>query len=36
VTEPHDAQVKVLRVITGAQPYAAFQAAINSLLSEQK
>jgi protein-disulfide isomerase len=36
VTEPHDSQVKVLRVITGAQPYAAFQAAINSLLSEQQ
>jgi len=36
VTEPNDSQVKALRVLTGAQPYAAFQAAINSLLSEQK
>jgi protein-disulfide isomerase len=36
VTEPNDSKVKSLRMITGAQPYAAFQAAINSLLSEQK
>ena len=36
VTEPNDAKVKALRQLTGAQPYAAFQAAINSLLSEPK
>ena len=36
VTEPNGSQVKVLRVITGAQPYTAFQAAINGLLAEQK
>ena len=36
VTEPNDAKVKTLRQLTGAQPYTAFQAAINSLLSEQK
>lgn len=36
VTEPNNSRVKVLRVITGAQPYAAFQAAINSLLSAQQ
>ena len=36
VTEPNDAQVKALRQRTGAQPSAAFQAAIDSLLSEPK
>ncbi len=36
VTESNDSKVKTLRQLTGAQPYAAFQAAINSLLSEQK
>ena len=35
VTEPNDAKVTALRQRTGAQPSAAFQAAINSLLAEQ-
>jgi protein-disulfide isomerase len=36
VTEPNDPKVKVLRVIKGAQPYASFKDAIESLLSSQK
>ncbi len=36
LTEANDSKIKSLRQLTGAQPYAAFQAAINSLLSEQK
>lgn len=35
-TEPNDSKVKVVRVIRGAQPYAAFKEAIESLLSGQK
>jgi len=36
VTEPNDGKVKALRQLKGAQPYAAFQAAIDALLAEQK
>ena len=36
VTEPNDAKVKTLRQLTGAQPFTAFQAAIDSLLADQK
>ena len=36
VTEPNDAQVTTLRQRPGAQPSAALQAAITSLLAEQK
>lgn len=36
VTEPNDSKVKSLRQLKGAQPYAAFQAAIDALLAEQK
>lgn len=35
-TEPNDSKVKVVRVIRGAQPYAGFKQAIDSLLSGQK
>lgn len=35
-TEPNDSKVKVVRIIRGAQPYAAFKQAIDSLLSTQK
>lgn len=33
VTEPNDPKVKALRVLKGAQPYASFKDAIDSLLS---
>lgn len=33
VTRPNDPTVKVLRVLTGAQPYASFKEAIDSVLS---
>ena len=36
VTKPNDPTVKVLRVLKGAQPYASFKDAIDSLLSPQK
>jgi protein-disulfide isomerase len=36
LTEPNDGMVKAVRVIRGAQPYAAFKEAIDSLLSAQK
>jgi len=36
LTEPNDTNLKVLRTIRGAQPYAAFKDAIESLLSAQK
>lgn len=36
LTEPNGANLKVLRVIRGAQPYAAFKQAMDSLLSAQK
>ena len=36
LTEPNDGMVKALRVIRGAQPYAAFKAAIDSILAGQK
>lgn len=36
LTDPKDTTVKALRVIRGAQPYAAFKQAIDSLLSAQK
>ena len=36
LTEPNDTNLKVLRTIRGAQPYAAFKEAIDSLLSAQK
>jgi protein-disulfide isomerase len=35
-TEPNDSKIKVLRVIRGAQPYASFKEAIDSLLSPQE
>ena len=35
-TDPKNSKVKVLRVIRGAQPYASFREAIDSLLSSQK
>ena len=35
LTEPNDTNLKVLRTIRGAQPYAAFKDAIDSLLSAQ-
>ena len=35
LTEPNDGMVKAVRIIRGAQPYAAFKAAIDSLLSAQ-
>lgn len=36
LTEPNDVNVKAARIIRGAQPYAAFKAAIDSLLTGQK
>ena len=36
VADPNGTEVKVLRQIKGAQPWAAFQGAIDSLLAEQK
>jgi protein-disulfide isomerase len=33
VTVPNDPTVKVIRVLKGAQPYASFKSAIESLLS---
>jgi protein-disulfide isomerase len=36
VTDPNDQKVKVSRVLKGAQPYAAFKDAIDSLLSSQR
>ena len=36
VTEPNDTNLKALRVIRGAQPYAGFKQAIDGLLSGQK
>ena len=36
VTDANGTAVKVVREIKGAQPYAAFQGAIDSLLAEQK
>jgi len=36
LTEPNDPKVKVLRVLKGAQPYASFKDAIDSLLSPKK
>ena len=36
VTEPNGSKVKAVRVLKGAQPYASFKAAIDSLLSSQK
>lgn len=35
-TEPNDSKVKVVRIIRGAQPYATFKEAIDSLLAAQK
>jgi len=35
LTEPNDGMVKAVRIIRGAQPYAAFREAIDSLLSAQ-
>ncbi len=36
LTNPNDSKVKTLRVLKGAQPYPAFQAAIDDLLSGGK
>jgi protein-disulfide isomerase len=36
VTDPNGTEIKAVRVIKGAQPFAAFQAAIDSLLAEQR
>ena len=36
LTEPNSSKVKVLKVLRGAQPYAAFKGAIDSALSTQK
>lgn len=36
ITDPKDQKVKVSRVLKGAQPYASFKEAIDSLLSSQK
>ena len=36
LTEPNDGMVKAVRIIRGAQPYAAFKAAIDSILAGQK
>lgn len=36
VTDPNDQRVKVSRVLKGAQPYASFKEAIDSLLSAQR
>jgi hypothetical protein len=36
VTEPNDTKITSLRQLTGAQPYAAFQAAIDGLLADPK
>ena len=36
LTEPNDGIVKAVRIIRGAQPYAAFKAAIDSILAGQK
>lgn len=36
LTEPNDPKVKVIRALKGAQPYASFKDAIESLLSSQK
>jgi len=36
LTEANDPKVKVLKVLKGAQPYASFKGAIDSLLSSQK
>jgi len=35
-TEPNDGMVKVVRIIRGAQPYAVFKSAIDSILADQK
>jgi len=35
LTEPDGSKVKVLRVLKGAQPYASFKEAIDTLLSTQ-
>ena len=36
LTEPNSSQVKAVRVIRGAQPFAAFKDAIDSLLASAK
>ena len=36
LTNPNDPKIKTLRVLKGAQPYASFKEAIDSLLSSQK
>ncbi len=36
MTSPNDSKVKTLKVLKGAQPYASFKEAIDSLLSSQK
>jgi len=36
MTNPNNSKVKTLRVLKGAQPYASFKEAIDSLLSSQK
>jgi len=36
LTDPNSPQVKAARTIRGAQPYAAFKAAIDSILAAQK
>lgn len=36
VTDPNGNEIKAVRQIKGAQPWAAFQGAIDSLLAEQK
>lgn len=36
ITEPNGTDLKAVRKIVGAQPYAAFQSAIESLLAEAK
>ena len=36
ITDPKDQKVKVSRFLKGAQPYASFKEAIDSLLSSQK
>jgi len=35
LTEPNGSKVKVIRVLKGAQPYAAFKDAIESVISQQ-
>lgn len=36
LAEANEAQIKAVRIIRGAQPFASFKAAIDSLLTEQK